>query len=137
MSPRVLVDINVLLDVLARREPHYMASAGVWTAAETKTIQGLVSAHSITTLYYLLRRAADHATALRGIRLIRDIFQILPVDGTVIDEALASPWRDFEDAVQYQCALRAEATLIVARDVRHFRRSAIPVLSPEAFLAGQ
>jgi hypothetical protein len=57
------------------------------------------------------------------------------VDSALIDEALASPLRDFEDAVQYHSALRTNADMIVTRDARHFRRSAIPVLTPEAFLA--
>ncbi len=135
MSQRGLVDINILLDVLARREAHYAASAALWAAAETRTINGLVSATSIVTLYYLLHRAADHATALRGIRLVREIFHVIPVDGPLIDAALASPLRDFEDAVQYHSAVKAGAAIIVRRDMRHFKNSAIPVLSPAAFLS--
>ena len=135
MTHRVLVDINVLLDVLARREPHYAASAAIWAAAETHAIQGLVSANSITTLYYLLRKASNHATALRGIRLVGAVFVIVPVDATLIEKALNSPLGDFEDAVQYENALRAKATAIVTRDVRHFKDSSIPVLPPNTFLA--
>jgi len=135
MSQRALVDINVLLDVLAQREPHYAASAAVWAAAETGEIDGLVSATSVTTLYYLLRRAADHATALNGIRLMRRIFRVIPVDAALLDEALASPLHDFEDAVQYHGALRAGAAAIVTRDVRNFRGASLPVRTPEAFLA--
>jgi len=135
VKQRVLVDINVLLDVLARREPYYAASAAVWTLAETRVIEGLISAVSIVTVYYLLHRAADHAAAMRGIRLLRDIFHVIPLDGPVIDDAIVSTLRDFEDAVQYHSALRAGAGIIVTRDVRHFSKSGIPVLTPEAFVS--
>ncbi|MGC8542010.1 MAG: type II toxin-antitoxin system VapC family toxin [Phycisphaerae bacterium] len=135
MSQRVLVDINILLDVLARREPHYAASAALWAAAETRAIEGLVSATSIVTLYYLLHRAANRATALRGIRLVRELFHVIPVDEVLIDEAMVSPLHDFEGAVQYHSALRAGVAIIVTRDMRHFKNSAIPVLSPAAILA--
>ncbi len=134
MNRKVLIDINVLLDVLARREPHYAASAALWALGETGSVDGLVSATSITTLYYLLRRAANHTTALRGIRLVCDIFTVLPVDRLVIGEALAEPLRDFEDAVQYQCALQAGATAIVTRDLRHFQGCSVSVMTPEAFI---
>ena len=42
----VLVDTNVLLDVLMRREPHYRASAYVWTLAERGEIAAFISAIS-------------------------------------------------------------------------------------------
>jgi predicted nucleic acid-binding protein len=127
---RVHVDINVLLDVLAHREPHFAASAAVWGAAETGRIHGQVSANSLTTLYYLLRRAANRSTALEGVRLVRDVFEVVPVDLELIDRALASKRRDFEDAVLIESALRAEANAIVTRDAQHFENAGIAVMSP-------
>ena len=135
MKDTVLVDINVLLDVLARREPHFAASVRIWDAVETRVIQGVVSANSITTLYYLLCKVANHDVALRGIRLMSEIFAILPVDRALIEQAMNSDIADFEDAVQYESALGAKVTAIITRDVRHFKNAAISVLSPEVFLA--
>ena len=47
----VLVDTNVLLDVLIRREPHYRASAYVWTLAERGEITAFISAISFNNIY--------------------------------------------------------------------------------------
>ena len=55
-KPAILVDLNVILDVLQHREPHYAASAMVWSAVETRQARGLIAAHSVTTLFYLLAR---------------------------------------------------------------------------------
>lgn len=134
MIQRALVDINVLLDVLARREPFLADAVGVWSAAETGRIRGLVSADSFSTLYYLLRRASNHRTALRAMRLIRDVFEIVPLDDQLIHQAIDSPLGDFEDAIQYHSAVRGKADCIVTRDLKHFRRAELPVVAPEAFL---
>jgi len=135
MIKRVLVDINVLLDVLAKREPFLANAVEIWSAAETGRIRGLVSADGFSTVYYLLRRASNHRTALRGLRLIHDIFEIVPLDAQLIHQALDSPMGDFEDAIQYVSALRSQADCVVTRDLRHFRGVELPILAPDAFLA--
>lgn len=135
MIKRVLVDINVLIDVLAKREPFLASAVEIWSAVETGRIRGLVSADSFSTIYYLLRRASNHRTALRALRLIRDVFEIVSLDEQLINQALDSSIGDFEDAVQYVSALRGEADCIVTRDLGHFRGVEIPVLAPDAFLA--
>jgi len=135
MIKRALVDINVLLDVLAKREPFHTNAAEIWSAVETRRIRGLVSADSMSTIYYLLRRASNHRTALRALRLIRDVFEIVPLDGQLINQAIDSSVRDFEDAIQYVSALSSKADCIVTRDLAHFKGVEIPVLAPDAFLA--
>jgi len=132
---RPLLDINVLLDVLGQREPFIEDAARIWSAVETGSVAGLISADSFTTVYYLLHRASNARKARRGIMLMRDLFEVVPVDERIISQALDSPVRDFEDAVQYHCAIRGNADCLVTRDLRHYRRAELPVLGPDAFLA--
>src|SRR5690606_4443419 len=132
---RALIDINILLDVLAKREPFLSHAATIWSAAERGQIQGLVSADSFSTTYYLLRRAANHQVAMHAMRLIRKVFEIVPLSVAVIEQAIASSMGDFEDAIQYHSALHGKAQCIVTRDQQHFRNTAIPVLTPQAFIA--
>jgi len=56
----ILLDFNVLLDVLVQREPHYRPSADVWETVESGRAKGLLAAHSLTTLHYLLARHTDY-----------------------------------------------------------------------------
>jgi len=135
MSQRILVDINVLMDVLVQRQPYYVASAAAWEAVASREVVGWVSANSITTLYYLLRKSSGHTTAMQGIRLVHKLFSIAPVDAALIEKALNSPVNDLEDAVQYESALLVNATTIVTRDEHHFRDTTIPIVSPEFFVA--
>jgi len=135
VSRRVFVDVNVLMDVLSKRHPHYTASAAAWTAVELYGVVGWVSADSFSTLYYLLRKLSSHAEACRCLQRVSDIFEIAPVDAALIEKAMRSPISDFEDAVQYECALDVNATAIITRDARHFQHAAIPILTPENFVA--
>ena len=64
-TPRVLIDLNLVLDVLQKREPFYAASAGVLACAETGLVEGFVAAHTLTTLFYLL--AKDQSAERHGL----------------------------------------------------------------------
>ena len=132
---RILVDTNVLLDVLARREPFYAASAGVWSLAERGEVGAVVSAISFNNVYYIVRRAEGRAKAEKAIRLIRDVFEPVAPDGQIIDQAIDAGLDDFEDAVQFHSAIRAKAAYLVTRNADHFPASELPILTPGEFLA--
>lgn len=132
---RPLVDLNVLLDVLTCREPHEADSARLWAAAETRRVHAMVSADSFSTLYYLLRRITDARTTKRGLAMVLDVFEVIEVNQKTLRQAMDSPVKDFEDAIQYHCAIHGRADSIVTRDLRHYRNADLPVMSPDAFLA--
>lgn len=134
MKLKVLVDINVLLDVLIYREPFFVSSGAIWSAAEAKKITGYVSANSITTIYYLTRKNNSKAAALKGIRAILSIFEIAPIDHAILHLATQSAINDFEDAVQSVSAKQMGAHFIVTRDNHHFTHSEIPSISPDTFV---
>jgi predicted nucleic acid-binding protein len=131
----VFVDTNVLLDVLTKREPFYEDSASVWTLSEQGAIHGLVSALSFSNVYYIVRRLKDRRTADRAMVLLRDTFTPVACDGQVLSQAIDARMKDFEDAIQYFSALRAEAACLLSRNPDHFLRSSLPVLTPREFLA--
>ena len=131
---RILIDTNVLLDVLARREPFYASAAQIWSLAERGEIRAVVSAISFNNVYYVLRRAEGRVKAEKAMRLIRDVFESVPPDGQIINQAIDSGMDDFEDAVQFHSATRAKAAYLVTRNPAHFPKSDLPVLTPEEFL---
>jgi predicted nucleic acid-binding protein len=129
---RVLFDINVILDVLLDRKPYAEASAAAWAAIETGISDGLLAAHAVTTIHYLVRKEMGAAKARRIISAMLRVFGVAAVDGAVIQEALQSSFSDFEDAVTAAAARSAGCECIVTRDPKGFRGSPVRPLTPEA-----
>jgi predicted nucleic acid-binding protein len=130
----IFVDTNVLLDVLAERRPFYDDSAAVWTLAEQGKLRGLISALSFSNIYYIVRRLKDHRTATRAMFLLRDTFAPVACDQQVLFQAIDAGMKDFEDAIQYYSALRADAACLITRNLDHYPRAALSVLTPTQFL---
>jgi len=133
---KIFLDTNVLIDVLAQRKPFYVDSAAVWTLAEAGRVEGLVSAISFTNIFYVVRRLADLKAARRTLVLLRDVFTAVGCDGRILNLAIDSPFKDFEDAVQHFSAVSAGAECLISRNPDDFpRTSDCPVLTPAEFLA--
>jgi predicted nucleic acid-binding protein len=129
---RILFDTNVVLDVLFDRQPYVEASAAAWAAVETGISEGMVAAHAVTTIHYLVRKEKGNARATRIISAILRVFGVAVVDGAVIQEALQLPFFDFEDAVTAAAGRLAGCECIVTRDPKGFRGSPVRCLTPEA-----
>jgi predicted nucleic acid-binding protein len=133
---KVFLDTNILLDVLAKREPFFADSAAIWTLAEKGKIEGLVSAVSFTNIFYVVRKLSDAKTAWKMLVLLRDSFHAVGCDHQVVSQAIDSQFKDFEDAVQFHSALHADADCIVTRNPEHFPQTKdCPVITPAEFLA--
>jgi len=130
----VLVDTNILLDVLARREPHYQHSAQVWTLAERGKITAYISAISFNNIYYILRKIGGKTTANQALKLLRDVFESVPPDTKIINQAIDSNCDDFEDAIQFHSAIRVNAQVLVTRNPNDFPTSSITIATPDEFL---
>jgi len=131
---RVLFDINVVLDVLLDRHPHTEASAAAWAAVEGGAAEGMLAAHALTTIHYLVRKELGNARAKRIVSAILRVFRVAPVDAAVLQEALQYPLADFEDAVTAAAARTAGCECIVTRDPKGFGGSPLRVLTPEGVM---
>ena len=128
---RVLFDTNGVLDVLLDRQPYVEASAAAWAAVETGVAEGMLAAHAVTTIHYLVRKERGNAKARRIVSAILRVFGVAAVDAAVLQEALELPWPDFEDAVTAAAARAAGCEFIVTRDPKGFRGSPVRSLTPE------
>jgi predicted nucleic acid-binding protein len=132
---KVTVDINVLLDVFQKREPHYAASARVMAMIEEGEIEAVVPAHGITTLYYLARKHATRPDAEAAMDKVLDHFHIGNLDSNGWRRARSLPITDFEDAVVATVAETSGSSLIITRNTDDFTRSPTPAISPLEFLS--
>lgn len=131
---QVLFDSDVLLDILAQRQPFVIASAQALNTVMKKQVQGFVSGHAITNIFYILRRQIGSEAARKLIENLLQHIQIASVTNQVIHQALQSPIKDFEDAVTSAAAMSAGLEIIVTRNQADFVASLVPAMLPEEFL---
>jgi predicted nucleic acid-binding protein len=132
---RVLVDLNVLLDVIQAREPHYGASARVLSWVASGEIEGAVPGHALTTIHYVLSKYAERHLADEAIDWILGDFEVVGEGKTVMLRARGLPISDFEDAVVAAAAEAAQCSWIVTRNVADFERSPVAAITPEELVA--
>jgi len=132
---RVLIDLNLILDTLQQREPFYVASAQVLAYAETGLIEGLVAAHTMTTLFYLIVKDRSAKMARVALTDLLRFLSVAAIDHTTIEQALNLPYSDFEDAVQMMAAVQAGAQYVVTRNIRDYKAGPLPALQPAELLA--
>lgn len=134
MMQNVFWDTNIIIDFLGERIPYYEASAKVLTLADQKKIRLCTSPISIATTYYILCKYEESKTALEKIRKFKLLCNISTMDNEVVDKAIHSGFKDFEDGLQYFCALAGGCNLILTRNEKDFKDALIPVMNPENYL---
>jgi predicted nucleic acid-binding protein len=132
---RVLLDANVVLDLLQRREPFFRDAADLLAAAESGRYRGLVAAHTVTTLYYLMAKHASPGAARVHVSELLRVVEVAGVDHAVLQQALALPYADLEDGAQMAAAEQAGADYVVTRDRSLYAAGPLPALTPAEILA--
>lgn len=131
---RVLFDSDVLLDILAQREPFVAASARALNTVMQNQVEGYVSGHAVTNIFYILRRQVGNEVARELLAKLLQHLQVASVTDEVIRQALNSSIKDFEDAVTSAAALTAGLEIIVTRNTPDFVVSLVPAMLPDEFL---
>jgi predicted nucleic acid-binding protein len=132
---KLLIDVNVALDVILERQPWLEDSKGVWDACHETRIVGHLNATAVTNIFYVSRRLIGTEKARIGVRMRRATLEVVPVGRHELELADAMPGGDLGDNVSSACALAASLDAIVTRDPTGFAGSPIPVLSPAELLA--
>lgn len=131
---RILIDTNILIDVIARREPFFTDAVKVFELCQQEKVQGYIAAHSVVNMAYILRKNFT-LDELREI-LLR-LCQIFTVEAINLNKLIAAlnnrNFSDFEDSLQTQCALNIRTDYIVTRNIKDFTASEIPAITPEEF----
>lgn len=102
--------------------------------AEQNRIEGWVGGTTVTTIHYLLEKALSRSEAQTHLKNLLKIFHVSSVNRVVLEEALISGFRDYEDAVLYQSAIHTNLEGILTRNQKDFQKSSLPVYSPTEFL---
>ena len=130
-----MVDINVLVDVLQRRKQFFMPSAKLCDKVAGGSLVGFVSAHAVTTIFYVMRKCADAESAEKSLDWLLSTFEIAEVGKAVLQRARGLAFADFEDAVIAAAAEAAKCDYIITRNIADFAASPVPAISPSEFLS--
>jgi predicted nucleic acid-binding protein len=132
---KALIDTDVILDFFFDREPFSEYAAQVFSLCESKKIKGFVTPVICSNAYYLLRRNAKHEKVIEKLSQLLTIMDVLLMDKGVVDKALRSGFRDFEDALQNFAAVESGfIDVILSRNVKDYAKSSIGVLTPEDYV---
>lgn len=133
---KILIDTNIVLDVMLKREPFYKLSVEILGLSKKDNVEEYVSASAITDIYYLAyRQLKDKSLVRKLMKELLTIVSIASVSGQEIQNALSLEWNDFEDSVQYSVALLQEMDGIVTRNPNDYREAKIKVWEPEELLS--
>ena len=131
----VLIDTNIFIDVLQDRIPFTDNSQSVVALVVQKKIKGAVAAHSITNLWYILRKTHSDEERRNYLLSLFELFDVVSIDKNRLVAALEkSDFKDFEDCLQDECAYAINADYIITRNAKDFESSMVKALTPEEFL---
>lgn len=134
MKNELFIDTNVMLDLLGERVPHYDSIAKIATLADKGKVKMIVSALSYATVFYLLSKFEESNKVKEKLRKFKIISEISDLDNKVIEKGLSSNFADFEDSLQYYCAIKADCSILITRNGKDFKSSEIPVMTAEEYL---
>jgi predicted nucleic acid-binding protein len=131
----LFIDTDLIIDFLIDRKPFSREAAIIFTLIEQRKLKGHISSLTFSNLYYVLRKFESHNKVISKLDSLSKLGIILKVDDHTIKNAITSGFPDFEDSIQYFCALESKKIdVIITRNIKDYRHSELPVMSPGDFL---
>lgn len=131
---RLLVDTNIVLDLLARRQEFIIEAQELFTLSDKKELKLYVSSLTFANTYYILSQKMKLDNARKILRKFKVLVEVLPMDDKIIDLSLESDFKDFEDTIQYHTAIENEVNIIITRNLKDFKTAKIPVLTAKDYI---
>jgi len=132
---RLFLDTNILIDLLADRQPYSKFAKELLMMAEQKKLRLFASSHSVATTYYILNKYGDDKTIRSALTDLLDFITLIPIDTDMVKKGLQSDYKDFEDSLQIFCAYSIDNIFgIVTRNIKDFKLSAVKAYSPDSIL---
>lgn len=135
--PKVFLDTNILLDYILFRNDESLATEFIIDASLDLKVSLYIAAHSLTDIFYVLRKEFPVAERKQVISLLCSICNVVSISSDNITKAIDSGWTDdFEDALQIQCAVESDCDYFVTRDLELFKGSPVPAVLPHELVSG-
>lgn len=131
---KLMVDLNVLLDVFQNRQPQYHFSSMVINKVLNKEITGYLPGHAITTIHYLTAKYADLDSADKIVDWMLEYFEVAPPNKVIFQNSRKLDMKDFEDAVVASLALSKSCDWIVTGNIKDFTNAPVKAILPKQLI---
>lgn len=131
---RLLVDTNIIIDLLAKREAFYESAAQLFLLADQKKVELYVCSLSFANAHYILSRQLSEDKVREILRKLKVLVNVIALDSKTLDKSLNSDFKDFEDALQYYSGVESNVDIFITRSLKDFKKSNIPVMTAIQFI---
>ncbi|MHB1179091.1 MAG: type II toxin-antitoxin system VapC family toxin [Daejeonella sp.] len=130
----IFIDSDILLDIFLQREPFYQFGQKLLNMGNNKEIKISTSVLIIANIYYITAKALGKSEAKDIVNKLLKMITVLPLDAESISLAMNSNFGDVEDAIQHFIAMRNDCEVIITRNLKHYIKSMMPVMSAEQYI---
>ncbi|OYU85703.1 MAG: PIN domain nuclease [Flavobacterium sp. BFFFF2] len=134
MNHRLFVDTNIVIDLLVKREAFYNEAQRLFTQSDLGVVTLIISSLTFANAHCLLCKHLKADEARKYLMKFKVLVQVAPLDDKILELALASDFKDFEDAIQYYTAIENQADIIITRNLKDFKQSKLPVMTAKEYL---
>ncbi len=131
---KLLVDTNIVIDLLSKREEFFQEAQELFTLADNNEVVLFVSVLTFANTHYLLAKYQKLDEARKTLMKFKVLVNMAALDDKIVELALVSDFKDFEDAIQYHTALENEVDIIITRNKKDFKNSKLPVMTAKEYL---
>ena len=132
---KLLIDTNIVLDLLAKRELFHESAAQIFSLADKNKLKLALSSLTFANTNYVLTRLKTAREARNILRRFKILVPVLSLNDKIVDLALNDDgFGDFEDGLQYYTAIENNQDVLITRDLKDFKAAKIPVMTAEEYL---
>jgi len=133
---RLLIDTNIIIDLLAKRERFYPEAAALFSLADKNKLTLTVSSLTFANTNYILSKLKSNNEARTILRKFKVLVETLALNDKITELALNDErFSDFEDGLQYYSTIENQIDIIITRNLKDFKNSKIPVMTAKEYLA--
>jgi len=134
MNTKLFVDSGIIIDVLAVRDNFYEPAASLFDLGYEGKIKLFTTAVVLANVFYILRKKHGIEKSKEQIKQLRQIMNILPINGKMVDDVLTSKFSDFEDGLQYFTAKENNIPILITRNVKAYKEKELIIQTADEFL---
>jgi predicted nucleic acid-binding protein len=131
MKLKAYIDTNIFINAILNRDNSL--SQNVLVFLDESDVNLYLNDVSILNIHYIIKKHLDKNVIKDELKSIIEEYHLVSIDRDIIEEALDSSFKDFEDGVQHFCAKRAGAELIITDNTVDFKNSDIRVMTAKEF----